>query len=82
MEIPSPDWVENIVGKGEIVRYEQFLFFFSKYFQKLSADLPLYIATHRLTELPFVPIYLTIKLPNHLPTYQFAYQSIHIATDI
>ena len=31
------DWVENNVGKREIARYEQFLFF-SKCFQKLSAD--------------------------------------------
>ena len=27
MWIPLSDWVENIVGKGEIARYEQFLFF-------------------------------------------------------
>ena len=25
MGIKLPDWVENIVGKGEIARYEQFL---------------------------------------------------------
>ena len=30
-----PDQVENIVGKGEIARYEQFLLF-PKCFQKLS----------------------------------------------
>ena len=30
-----PDRVENIVGKGEIARYEQFLLF-PKFFQKLS----------------------------------------------
>ena len=29
------DWVENIVGKGEIARYEQFLVF-PQYFQSLS----------------------------------------------
>ena len=29
------DWVENIVGKGEIARYEQFLLF-PQCFQKLS----------------------------------------------
>ena len=29
------DWVENIVGKGEIARYEQFLLF-QQCFQKLS----------------------------------------------
>ena len=29
------DWVENIVGKGEIARYEQFLLFLHC-FQKLS----------------------------------------------
>ena len=29
------EWVENIVGKGEIARYEQFLLF-PQYFQKLS----------------------------------------------
>ena len=27
MGIQSPDSVENIVGKGEIARYEQFLLF-------------------------------------------------------
>ena len=27
MGIQLSDWVENIVGKGEIVRYEQFLLF-------------------------------------------------------
>ena len=36
MEIQLSEWVENIVGKGEIARYEQFLFF-SQCFQKLSA---------------------------------------------
>ena len=30
-----PDWVENIVGKGEIASYEQFLLF-PQCFQKLS----------------------------------------------
>ena len=30
------DWVENIVGKGEIARYEQFLLF-QQCFQKLSS---------------------------------------------
>ena len=35
MGIQLSDWVENIVGKGEIARYEQFLFF-PQYFQKLS----------------------------------------------
>ena len=29
------DWVENVVGKGEIARYEQFLLF-PQCFQKLS----------------------------------------------
>ena len=27
MEKQLSDWVENIVGKGEIARYEQFLLF-------------------------------------------------------
>ena len=27
MDIQVSDWVENIVGKGEIARYEQFLLF-------------------------------------------------------
>ena len=27
MEMQLSDWVENIVGKGEIARYEQFLLF-------------------------------------------------------
>ena len=27
MEIQLSDWVENIVGKGEIARHEQFLLF-------------------------------------------------------
>ena len=31
--IQLPDWVENIVGKGEIARYE---LLFPQYFQKLS----------------------------------------------
>ena len=35
MEIQSSDSVENIVGKGEIARYEQFLLF-PQCFQKLS----------------------------------------------
>ena len=35
MEIQFPDWVENIVGKEEIARFEQFLFFL-QCFQKLS----------------------------------------------
>ena len=35
MEIQLSDGVENIVGKGEIARYEQFLLF-PQYFQKLS----------------------------------------------
>ena len=36
MGIQLSDWVENIVGKGEIARYEQFLLFL-QCFQKLSA---------------------------------------------
>ena len=35
MGIQLSDWVENIVGKGEIARYEQFLLF-QQCFQKLS----------------------------------------------
>ena len=35
MGIKLSDWVENIVGKGEIARHEQFLLF-PQYFQKLS----------------------------------------------
>ena len=35
MEIQLSDRVENILGKGEIARYEQFLLF-SQCFQKLS----------------------------------------------
>ena len=35
MGIELSDWVENIVGKGEIARYEQFLLF-PQCFQKLS----------------------------------------------
>ena len=35
MGIQLSDWVENIVGKGEIARYEQFLLF-PQYFQKQS----------------------------------------------
>ena len=35
MEIQLSDWVENIVGKVEIDRYEQFLVFL-QCFQKLS----------------------------------------------
>ena len=35
MEIQLSDWVENIVGKGEIARYERFLLFL-QCFQKLS----------------------------------------------
>ena len=35
MGIKLSDWVENIVGKGEIARYEQFLLF-PQCFQKLS----------------------------------------------
>ena len=35
MGIQLPDRVENIVGKEEIARYEQFLFF-PQSFQKLS----------------------------------------------
>ena len=31
----SSDWVENIMGEGEIARYEQFLLF-PQCFQKLS----------------------------------------------
>ena len=31
----SSDWVENIVGKGEIACYEQFLLF-PQYFKKMS----------------------------------------------
>ena len=34
MGIQLSDWVENIVGKGEIARYEQFLLF-PQCFQKL-----------------------------------------------
>ena len=34
MGIKLSDWVENIVGKGEIARYEQFLLF-PQYFKKL-----------------------------------------------
>ena len=35
MAIQISDWVENIVGKGEIACYEQFLLF-PQCFQKLS----------------------------------------------
>ena len=35
MGMQLSDWVENIVGKGEIARYEQFLLFL-QCFQKLS----------------------------------------------
>ena len=34
MGIQLSDWVENIVGKGEIARYEQFVLF-TRCFQKL-----------------------------------------------
>ena len=37
MGIQLSDCFENIVGKGEIARYEQFLFF-PKCFQKLCVD--------------------------------------------
>ena len=37
MGIQLSDWVENIVGKGEIACYEQFLLF-PQCFQKLSVD--------------------------------------------
>ena len=37
MGIQFSDLVENIVGKGEIARYEQFLLF-PQCFQKLSVD--------------------------------------------
>ena len=36
MGIQLSNWVENIVGTGEIARYEQFLLF-PQCFQKLSA---------------------------------------------
>ena len=36
MGIQLSDWVENIVGKGEIARYEQFLLF-QQFFEKLSS---------------------------------------------
>ena len=35
MGLQLSDWVENIVGKGEIARYEQF-FHFPQCFQKQS----------------------------------------------
>ena len=35
MKLQLSDWVENIVGKEEIARYEQFLIFPQR-FQKLS----------------------------------------------
>ena len=35
MGIELPGWVENIVGKGEIARYKQFLLF-AQCIQKLS----------------------------------------------
>ena len=35
MGLQLSDWVENIVGKGEIARFEQFLLF-PQSFQKLS----------------------------------------------
>ena len=35
MEIKLYDWVQNIVGKGEIARYKQFILF-PQCFQKLS----------------------------------------------
>ena len=35
MGIQLSDWLDNIVGKGEIARYEQFLLF-QQCFQKLS----------------------------------------------
>ena len=37
MGIKLSDCIENIVGKGEIARYEQFLLF-PQCFQKLSVD--------------------------------------------
>ena len=37
MRIQLSDCLENIVGKGEIARHEQFLFF-PQCFQKLSID--------------------------------------------
>ena len=36
MEIELSDWVENIVGEGEIACYEQFLLF-PQCFRKLSS---------------------------------------------
>ena len=33
--VQLPDWLKNIVGKGEIAHYEQFLLF-PQCFQKLS----------------------------------------------
>ena len=50
MGIQLSDWVENIVGKGEIARYEQFLLF-PQCFQKLSVVV--YLWSKRLIILMF-----------------------------
>ena len=48
MGIQLADWVENIVGKGEIARYEQFLLF-PQCFQKLSVvDASKWVSTVRV----------------------------------
>ena len=50
MGIQLPDCAENIVGKGEIARYKQFLLF-PKCFQKLLMHQNKYLYTYNLTTL-------------------------------
>ena len=52
MEIQLFDWVENIVGKGEIARFEQFLLF-PQCFQKLSVvDVSKWVSMEYRVNLP------------------------------
>ena len=72
MGIQLSDWVENIVGKGEIARYEQFLLF-PQCFQKMPvADASKWVSTEWRVNISnddfaiIITTRLTIVLPNNV----------------
>ena len=75
MIIQLSDWVENIVGKGEIARYEQFLLF-PQCFQKPSfVDTLKWVSMEERVNLA---IKLTFLLPAYILDRPYSYRLSHL----
>ena len=73
MGIQFSDWVENIVGKEKIARYEQFLLF-AQCFQKLSvADVSKWVSMDRVSD--HIEMYVNGHIDLWKITYRFMSQN-------